>query len=105
MRQKRETTSKRRAPYLLKERRKIHKRVEEAVKERMSRWDGVPRAGGWGPPRQGAVTLPTAPLLALEELRELRKRGVAALSLTTPQVTTALSTATTPHFPGMPIPT
>ena len=105
VRQMRETSSKRRAPYLLQERRKIHKRVEEAVKDLMNDWDSVPRSGGWGPPRQGAVTLPTAPLLALEELRELRKRGVAALSLTTPQVTTAPSAATTPRTPATPAPT
>jgi hypothetical protein len=100
-RQRRETSSKRRAPYLLEKRRQIHKRSEDHVHEWNSTWDRVPRS--WARPRRpGAVTLPTAPLLALDELRELRRRGVAALSLTTPQVTTARSTATTPHTPARP---
>ena len=101
-RQRRETSSnKRRAPYLLEKRRQIHKRYEDAVDEWNTNWNRVRHSGGLEKV-QGAVTLPTAPLLALEELRELRKRGVAALSLTTAQVTTALSTATTPHTPARP---
>jgi hypothetical protein len=93
---RREASAKQRAPLLLKKRREIFKRAEEHVAARMRDRDAIKRWIG------DCVTLPTAPLLALEELQKLRARGDAALSSTTPQVPPSPCALPRPESPPPP---
>ena len=82
-RSRRKASAKQRAPWLLKKRRELHQRTERQNVQVVRDRDRIMKF------KHDCITLPTAPVLALEELQKLRARGDAAISSTTPQVPTA----------------
>ena len=82
-RARRKASAKQRAPWLLQRRRELHQRVQQQNLAVVRGRDRIMKF------KHDCITLPTAPVLALEELQKLRARGDAATSSTTPQVPTA----------------